>query len=148
MKYIVSSCLLGIKCRYNGKTQKNKNIYKLFEKGLVTPVCPEILGGLLTPRAPSEIVIKEGKKNVLTINGNDVTKNFYKGAHITLTIAKSVGATKAILKSNSPSCGKYKVYDGSFSGILIQGEGITAKVLRENGICIINEHEWSLKEQN
>lgn len=136
--YLVSACLAGVNCKYNGKNNLVEEIKKLAKEGKAVLVCPEQLGGLPTPRLPSEI--KNGR--VINVKGEDVTEEFYKGAYETLKIAKLYGIKTAILKSKSPSCGKHKVYDGTFSGRLINGEGITAKLLKENGIDVISEDEF------
>lgn len=135
--YIVSACLCGIDCKYNGKNNYNEKIEELVKEGKAVLVCPEQMGGLKTPRDPSEI--KEGK--VVSNAGVDVTREYQKGAEETLKICKMVGATKAILKSKSPSCGCGKVYDGTFTGALIDGDGITTKLLKENGIEVISSDE-------
>ena len=137
--YIVSACLAGVDCKYNGGNNLDKEVLKLVKDGRAVLVCPEQLGGLPTPRLPSEIVdTMEGRK-VLLNNGEDVTREFLKGAKETLKIAKMMNIKKAILKQRSPSCGYGKIYNGSFSKVLKDGKGITARLLEENGIEIINE---------
>lgn len=135
---IVSACLCGINCKYSGGSNFNTKIYKEMLAGKLLPVCPELLGGLGIPRIPCEII--EGK--VIDKDGNDVTENFVKGAEKTLEIAKIVGAERAILKQRSPSCGSGKIYDGTFCSRLIEGYGITAKVLKDSGIEVISEEEF------
>jgi len=135
---LVSACLIGINCRYDGKSALNKKCLKFFKKGELIPVCPEQLGGLPTPRKPAEIQ-KSGK--VLTKNGKDVTKNLIKGAKESLKIAKNLKIKQAILKTKSPSCGLGLTYDGSFSGKLRKGNGVTATLLKQNGIQIITERD-------
>ncbi len=132
---LVSACLVGINCKYDGKNNFNEKIAKLVESGKAIPVCPEQLGGLSTPRIPAEII---GNK-IFSKNGDDVSRQFQKGAEETLKIAKLVKCKKAILKENSPSCGVSKIYDGTFSGSLKSGSGIATKLLRENGILVLNE---------
>jgi len=134
---LCSACLLGISCRYDGKSKLNEKVLELSKKEELIPVCPEQLGGLPTPRAKSEII--DGK--VMTENGEDVTEQFQKGAEETLKIAKENNITEAILKQESPSCGCGKIHGGTFSGKVIDGWGITAKLLRENGIKVISEEE-------
>lgn len=139
-KIIISACLLGCPCRYDGK--KNEillEIQKIIDDPLIEliPVCPEQLGGLPTPRIASEI----NKDKVINQEGVDVTKEFYKGAEETLKIAKTNKCKKAILKSKSPSCGYGKVYDGSFTRTLIDGNGITTRLLLKNNIKIFTEKE-------
>ena len=135
---LCSACLLGIRCRYDGKNKANKKIIKLSEKETLIPVCPEQLGGLPTPRKSSE---QRGDK-VITESGRDVTKNFKKGAKEVLRLAKLLGVKEAILKQNSPSCGCGKIPDGSFSGRTIKGDGVTAVLLKKNGINVLTEDDF------
>lgn len=134
---IVSACLAGFPCRYDGKKTINTAVQQLVKEGKAIPVCPEQLGGLPTPRLPAEM--KAGK--VINSDGNDVTEAFEKGAAVVLEIAKQYGCTDALLKARSPSCGKGRIYDGSFSGILIEGNGKTADLLMRNGITVTTEEE-------
>jgi uncharacterized protein YbbK (DUF523 family) len=134
---IVSACLAGINCRYNGKSKPSQKVIYLVKKGKAIPVCPELLGGLKTPRAITEF--KNGK--VITKNGKDVTKNYINGAEKGLKIAKLIGAKKAILKARSPSCGSGQIYDGTFSGKLIKGDGIFTKLLKKHKIKVLTEEE-------
>jgi uncharacterized protein YbbK (DUF523 family) len=136
-KILCSACLLGIKCKYDGNTNTNKKVLKLNEKEILIPVCPEQLGGLTTPRNPAELI----GNSVITKTGTNVTDSFIKGAQQTLKTAQIFGCKKAILKQRSPSCGCGQIYDGTFSGKVIKGEGITAKLLRENGIEVISEED-------
>lgn len=132
---IVSACLVGINCRYDGGNNANQKAIEMVNKGFAIPVCPEQLGGLTTPRIPAEII----KNKVINKNGEDVTGYFKKGARETLQIAKLANCRKAILKQSSPSCGYGKIYDGTHTGKIIVGKGITAKLLEANGIKIITE---------
>ena len=132
---LVSACLLGEKCRFDGKSKPCDKVIKLNEKYNLIPVCPEVLGGLETPRTPCEI--RNGK--VISANGIDRTIEYTTGAQIALEIAKENNCKVAILKSKSPSCGKGKIFDGTFSGTLTDGNGITAQLLTENGIDVYNE---------
>ena len=136
---LVSACLAGVNCKYNGKNNLNPDILKLVEEGRAILVCPEQLGGLATPRNPSEIV----NNKVIMNDGTDVTNQYMKGANETLRLAKLYKINKAILKAKSPSCGNKKIYDGTFTGNLIDGYGVTAKLLHQNGITVINEEEFS-----
>ena len=136
-RIIVSACLLGENCKYNGGNNKNDKVIELAEHFDLIPVCPECFGGLSTPRVPSEI--KNGR--VYTKDGNDVTSQFKLGAEHTLYIAKEKNCPAALLKENSPSCGFGKIYDGSFSGTLTEGNGITAELLYENEIQVFGESE-------
>lgn len=134
---LVSACLLGSNCKYNGLNNKNDKVLEYIKDKNVIPICPEIMGGLPIPRTPSEI--KDNK--VITKEGIDVTNNYYKGAEEVLYLAKLFNIKKALLKSKSPSCGKNKIYDGSFTSSIIEGHGITTKLLIENGIEVITEEE-------
>ncbi|WAM30978.1 DUF523 domain-containing protein [Caldicellulosiruptor naganoensis] len=135
MKFaLISSCLIGLNTKYDGTNNLRSEIVERLKKEyILIPVCPEQLGGLPTPRNPCEI--KDGR--VFDIQGRDLTDNFYRGAIETLKVARFFGADIAFLKSKSPSCGFGKVYDGSFSKKLVDGIGITAKILGENGIEIV-----------
>ena len=137
MNILISGCLLGLKCRYDGKEEKLPEIEKLIESYNLIPVCPEQLGGLPTPRIPAERV----KDRVITQVGVDVTKEYQIGAEEALKIAKLYNCKKAILKEKSPSCGCGKIYDGTFSRNLIVGNGVTAELLLKNGIEVFGESE-------
>ena len=134
---IISACLLGTACRYDAKSVKKIDTEKLCARYNLIPVCPEIYGGLPTPRIPSE---RRGDK-VIMQSGSDVTENFKRGALSALEFAKINGCTKALLKEKSPSCGKGKIYDGSFTGTLTDGDGVAAELLSENGIAVFGESE-------
>ena len=136
-KILVSACLLGLNCKYDGENNRNEKVLEYIKDKEVIPVCPEIFGGLQTPRIPSEIV---GDK-VLNREKIDVTKEYQKGAEETLYLAKLFNVKKALLKESSPSCGSNTIYDGTFSKNKKEGMGITAKLLKENGIEIISEKE-------
>lgn len=142
MKLLVSACLLGIDCKYNGKNNKNEQVLKLLKDHDLIPVCPEIMGGLTTPRTPAEI----NENEVITKDGKNVTKQYQKGAEETLKIAKLYNCQTAILKEKSPSCGCGRIYDGTFTGTLIDGDGITAKLLKEHGIRITGETSLNITE--
>ena len=133
---LVSACLLGINCKYNGKNNRNERVLKLMEKHTLIPVCPEQLGGMQTPREPPE---RLGEK-VVNKSGYDVTENYKRGAEEALRIAKLYGCKQAVLKEKSPSCGTDKIYDGSFSGTIADRAGVTVQLLRENGIEVIGEN--------
>lgn len=136
-KIIVSACLLGTPCRYDGKSKPSEAVIALGEKYELVPVCPECLGGLPTPRLPCEI--KDG--GVLRIDGVDCTREYTEGAKKSLEIARENEADTAIFKAKSPSCGKYQIYDGTYTGTLICGQGVTAKLFMENNIKVIDEEE-------
>lgn len=135
MNILVSACLLGINCRYDGNSKFIEELNIIKDKYNLIPICPEIYGGMETPRQASEII---GDK-VLSKTGEDVTDYFKKGADETLKLAKFFNCKLAILKEHSPSCGYGKIYDGSFSGKLVDGNGLTAELLAKNGITIIGE---------
>lgn len=142
---LCSACLLGIRCRWDGEIKPNEKIIELAKKEILIPVCPEQLGGLPTPRVPQEIQgcsgeeILDGKGRVKNKNGKDVTKEFIRGAGEVLKIAKLFDIKEFIGKSKSPSCGYGKTYDGSFTGRLINGNGVAAALLKRNGIKVISD---------
>lgn len=131
-KIIVSACLAGINCRYDCANKENLEIIKLVKDGIATPVCPEQLGGLPTPREPAEQI---GEK-ILTVSGKDVTLEYQNGALEAFKMVELTGATKAILKSRSPMCGHGEIYDGTYSGKLKDGDGVFSKLLKLKGIVI------------
>lgn len=135
MNILVSACLLGVECRYDGTGKRVSEVEKLKETHNLIPVCPEVYGGLSTPREPAEKV----GNYILTKSGNDVTENFKKGASEILKLAQMFHCKYAILKERSPSCGFGEIYDGTFSGNLIKGDGILAEELNRNGIIILGE---------
>lgn len=135
---LISACLVGINCKYNGKNNYNEKAVKLLKRGQAIPICPEQLGGLPTPRTPSEIKIIEGKSHVIDKEGNNRTEQFYKGAEEVLNLAKKLNIKTAILQSRSPSCGVGKIYNGNFESKLIDGNGVLAQLLIDNGISVID----------
>jgi len=134
---IVSACLAGINCRYDGNSKPNEKVIELVKQGKAILVCPEQLAGLTTPRTPAE----EKNEKIITKDGKDLTKEFQKGAQEALKIVKLSNCKEAILKAKSPSCGCGKVYDGSFTGKLISGDGVFTKLLKENNIKVITEED-------
>jgi len=132
---LVSACLLGLKCRYNGQVQACEGVDEVLKRIHAIPICPEQLGGLPTPRTPSE---RLGDR-VLNRNGEDVTEAFALGAAQALQIARLCGARWAILKARSPSCGFGEIYDGSFTGRTVPGHGMAAEALAKAGIAVFNE---------
>jgi len=143
MKYIVSACLMGENCKYNGGNNYNKEVVEFLKDKEFIKVCPECLGGLDTPRVPSEII----ENKVINKEGIDVTKEYNLGAEKTLDIALDNGISCAIFKSKSPSCGCGLIYDGTFSKKLIVGDGVTTSLLKENGICVISEEDLGDKNE-
>ena len=141
MNILISACLLGLACRYDGDVSRaafdDDTIKRLTSEHNLVPFCPEIYGGLRTPREPAEI--QSGK--VISKIGSDITESYTKGAREALKIAKLLGCKAAILKEKSPSCGSGKIYDGSFTGTLTDGDGITARLLSKNGIAIYGESD-------
>ena len=134
---LVSACLLGCACRYDGESKPHPLAQRLAERGLAVPVCPEQLGGLPTPRTPAE---RQGDR-VITKDGRDVTAAYHRGAQEAWKLAKLFGCDIAILKARSPSCGAQGIYDGTFTGTVIPGSGVTAELLRDAGIRVLTEDE-------
>ena len=134
-KLLVSACLLGENCKYSGGNNYTPELEKLKERFELLPVCPETFGGLQSPREPSERV----EDRVLSRSGADVTEAFRRGAEKTLEIALAHGVTRAVLKERSPSCGSGTIYDGSFSGAVVSGDGVAAEKLKQHGIAVFGE---------
>ncbi len=134
---LVSACLLGLPCRYDGTGKADERLLALAKTHQLIPVCPEQLGGLPTPRPSAE---RHGSR-VLTRDERDLTTAFTKGAEQTLYLAQLYGCRIAILKANSPSCGNGQVYDGTFSGRLVPGDGLAAALLKQNGLTILSEQD-------
>lgn len=137
MNILVSACLLGLPVRYDGNAKCESWVEALAREHTLIPVCPEQLGGLSTPRVPCERV----GDCVLSRDGNDRTAHFRKGAELALRIAQLNGCQVAILKQRSPSCGSKAVYDGTFTGKVVPGEGVTAELLRQHGIAVYSEED-------
>ena len=135
MNILVSACLLGVECRYDGRGVLVSQAEELLSRHHLIPVCPEIMGGLATPRTPAERVGAE----VITRDGEDVTAAYEKGAGEVLKLAQLYGCQAAILKERSPSCGYGRIHDGSFAGGMTDGNGVTAQLLSEHGIRILGE---------
>lgn len=135
MTILVSACLLGVPCRYDGQSKAHPLARALCEKHHVVPMCGEIFGGLPTPRPPAEI---QGDQ-VVTRDGRDVTEAYRRGAEIVAQLARLTGAQAAVLKERSPSCGSGEIYDGTFTGTVVEGWGVTAELLRREGIPVLGE---------
>jgi uncharacterized protein YbbK (DUF523 family) len=146
---LVSACLAGSCCRYDGGHNLNKLCRELVEQGEAIPVCPETAANLPMPRPPSEIIGKDGhavltgQASVRDKLGQDLTQAFIQGSEAVLAVAKRCGATKAILKERSPSCGSSAIYDGSFSRSTKSGVGVTAALLMQHGIQVISEESFN-----
>jgi uncharacterized protein YbbK (DUF523 family) len=144
---IVSACLCGINCKYNGGNNINEKVVELLKSGKALPLCPEQLGGMSTPRPPHEISkgngedVLNGTAKVIDKMGTDNSKAFIRGAEETLKAALQCGAKIAILKSKSPSCGLEMIYDGTFTGTLKEGNGVTCEILMRNGIKVFTEED-------
>ena len=140
---LISACLAGINCKYSGGNNLNPDLRDLVNSGKAVPICPEQLGGLITPRTPAEI-IKDSEENikVITKTGTDVTKEYILGAERALAIAKALNIKTAALQSRSPSCGCGYIYDGTFTKHLIVGNGITAELFMKNGIKVFSDETY------
>jgi uncharacterized protein YbbK (DUF523 family) len=145
--YLVSACLLGIPCAYDGRGRPVKVLQTLAAQGLVLPVCPEVLGGLPIPRTTAEIAggdgddVLNGQARVVTVEGEDVTAAYVQGAERTLATAKRRGIATAILKQRSPSCGSKWIYDGTHEGVLKEGRGVTTALLQRHSVVVWSEDD-------
>lgn len=135
---VVSSCLLGVECNYRADASPRDAVRALGERFELVPVCPEVAGGLPVPRPAAELG-PDGR--VRTEAGDDVTDAFVRGAEVAVSLARTRGAVGAVLKARSPSCGCHEVYDGTFSGVLTAGEGLTAAALRRSGVEVVDEDD-------
>ena len=135
MRILVSACLLGVSCRYDGKSKPHPAVLTLQAQHQLIPVCGEVFGGLPTPRIPAERV----GDRVLTEAGRDVTAEYRRGAEEVLALARRLDCKVALLKERSPSCGTGEIYDGSFTRTLTAGDGVTAELLRASGIAVFGE---------
>ena len=138
---LVSACLVGINCKYSGGNNYNKKVFDLVKEGKAIPICPEQLGGLTTPRNPVELKFINGKRYAIDNQGNEVTENFESGAKQVLELVKNLNINKAILQPRSPSCGVGKIYSGNFDNELVDGDGILAELLKQNGIEVFTPDE-------
>ncbi len=143
LKYIVSACLAGEKCRYDGESNTIGAIASMVNNGTAIAVCPEVMGGLSTPRVRCELnILNDGSSVITGEDGNDYTAAFTLSAQLSLDAAEKYEITKAILKSKSPSCGCGFIYDGTFTGRLIEGNGVAAELFIKSGIKVITEIEF------
>lgn len=148
LKVVVSSCLLGSPVRYNAEHKKSSHpvLERWIDEGRVVSACPEMLGGLGTPRPPAEIV-DDGTRRVFTREGRNVTREFNEGARLTSEIASTSDVRIAVLKSFSPSCGTSQIYDGTFSKVVVPGDGIATARLRAQGIAVFTEDEFDAADE-
>lgn len=139
VKILISTCLLGVACKYSGGDNARPALIAALQAAghELVPVCPEVYGGLSTPRPPAERI----GARVMTAAGADVTAAYHKGAETALQLAKLTGCRVAVLKANSPSCGHGTIYDGTFSGQKIAGNGVTAELLEQNGIRVYTDED-------
>lgn len=135
MKILISACLLGIPCRYDGASKQHPLVEALASRHQLVPVCPEQLGGLATPRPPAE---RQGDR-VMTQRGTDVTEAYHRGAEAALALCRLLDCRAAVLKERSPSCGYGEIYDGTFTAALTAGDGVTAELLESHGIPVYGE---------
>ena len=140
MKLLVSACLMGVGCRYDGKSNELPQLAELIARHDCIPACAEVFGGLPTPRVPAEIV----GDRVVNKEGRDVTAEFARGAKEVARLAQVTGCTAALLKERSPSCGRGQVYDGTFTKTLVEGDGLTARALKDLGLTVYGESEIEL----
>ena len=147
--YLVSACLLGVPCAYDGQGRLVEPLLALTTLGYVAPICPEVAGGLPIPRPPAEIVggdgadVLDGRARVVTVAGEDVTAAYVRGAERALAATARHGITVAILKQRSPSCGSTHIHDGTHSGTLKAGQGVTTALLRRHGVAVWSESDLS-----
>ncbi len=145
---LISACLCGINCKYNGKNNSHPLFEAMLVRNEVLPVCPEQMGGLPTPRPACEIIggtgldVLQGKAQVISNDNRNLSEAFIKGAEEVLKLAAGKGIKEAVFQSRSPSCGCGHIYDGTFSTHLIEGDGVTTALLRQHGIKVINETEF------
>ncbi len=145
---VVSACLAGLATTHDGKAKPHPRVLELLRQGRAVLACPEQLGGLPTPRAEAEIepggsgaTVLSGKARVIDSNGTEVTAQYLRGAREALRAARLAGARSAILKARSPSCGSRLIYDGEFTGTLVEGEGVTAALLSKEGLQVMSEED-------
>ena len=151
-RILVSACLVGVPCRYDGRSCPQPELCSLLARGQAVAICPEVAGGLSTPRLPAEIEgagagldghdVLAGRTRVLRSDGLDVSAQFLAGAHAALDLVQDLGIRQAVLKAHSPSCGVGAIYDGLFSGRLVAGDGVTAALLKRVGVEVVSEIDW------
>lgn len=148
---VVSSCLAGLEVRYNATHRLNDKLKQLVDEKKAVTVCPEVLGGLPTPREPAEIVggdgaaVLDGRARILDRKGTDVTAAYIEGAEKALDVVRKLDASLVVLKENSPSCGSSMIYNGEFSGVRIAGDGVTSALLKRHGYEVISEDDFMMR---
>ena len=149
---LISACLLGVACNHEGRGSPRAVVEELGRRYRLIPVCPEVLGGLSTPRPAAELqggdgaAVLAGEAAVVNVDGRDVTGAYRRGAEAVVGLARSTGATRAVLKARSPSCGSGRVYDGTFSRRLVDGQGVTAAAVRAAGIEVCSDEDAAAGE--
>jgi uncharacterized protein YbbK (DUF523 family) len=149
--YLVSACLLGVPTAYDGHHRLVPELLTLVAQGRAVPICPEVAGGLPIPRSPAEIVggggedVLDGRAQVMTKDGRDVTAAFVQGARRALEVARRHAVTRAVLKAHSPSCGARRIYEGTHSGRLVAGQGVTTALLRRAGLEVVSDEEFTAR---
>ncbi len=135
---LVSACLLGVRCNHLGRASPSDAVAGLSSDNRLVPICPEVVGGLPTPRPPAEL---QPDGSVRTVEGKDVSDAYRRGAAAAVVLARAIGADEAVLKARSPSCGCNEIYDGTFSRTKVPGEGVAARALREAGLRVRSEED-------
>lgn len=143
MRILVSACLLGVKCRYDGATKPCAKVIDYLKDHEVVRMCPEVMGGFSIPHPANEIQTQEPVLKVVDVEGADNTELFEEGARKVVELAQRMGCTHAILKAKSPSCGVGQIYDGTFSDTLVEGDGVAARALREAGLILATEQTYA-----
>ncbi len=146
--YLISACLLGMRTTYDDSSRPQPHLIELAARGRIVPLCPEVAGGLPTPRPPAEIVggdghaVLDGQARVLTRDGDDVSAAFIAGAQVALETARRFGIKTAIMQARSPSCGHCQIHDGNFGGRLVDGQGVAAALLTRHGVRVLSPNEF------
>jgi len=146
---LISACLLGVACNHEGRGSPRAVVEELGRRYRLIPVCPEVLGGLSTPRPAAELAggdgaaVLAGATVVVNVDGRDVTAAYRRGAEAAVLLARSTGARRAVLKARSPSCGSSRIYDGTFSRRLVDGQGVTSAALRAAGVEVCSDEDWA-----
>ncbi len=148
-RFLVSACLAGVPCRHDGRANLVEAVAEMVARGEAVAICPEVAGGLPVPRVEAEVqggsgdAVLQGRARVVGADGRDLTESFLAGAHAALRLARAFGATAAVLKARSPSCGSGAIYDGTFSRKLVPGDGVAAALLKRAGLEVMSDEEFS-----